>query len=192
MAASDKLKEMVEELRHDLSQVKEQVKELLPLKKNEEVLPVRRQPSEHPISALQRETNRLFEDFLRGSWSPFSSDLAPTGEVGGFGWPRIDIDESDRDFHITADLAGLDREDIDLSVGDGVLTIRGEKKHDNEDAGRHHYRRECFYGAFSRSVPIPADVDPAGISAKMKSGVLRVIMPKLEERASRDRKIPIG
>lgn len=193
MAVTDKLKGMVEELRRDLNEVKDQVKELLPLKKTESDLPVRQQTSGHPVAALQRETNRLFDDFLRGSLSTFPSAFAGFSDLStGAGWPRIDIDESEREVRVKADLAGIDRKDVDVSVADGVLTIRGEKKHDEEDVGRHHYRRERFYGSFSRSVQVPADVELEKIEAKMKDGVLQVTMPKLKDRQIRGRRISIG
>jgi len=193
MAVTDKLKGMVEELRRDLNEVKDQVKELLPLKKTESDLPVRQQTSGHPVAALQRETNRLFDDFLRGSLSTFPSAFAGFSDLStGAGWPRIDIDESEREVRVKADLAGIDRKDVDVSVADGVLTIRGEKKHDEEDVGRHHYRRERFYGSFSRSVQVPADVEIGRIEAKMKDGVLQVTMPKLKDRQIRGRRISIG
>jgi HSP20 family protein len=104
----------------------------------------------------------------------------------------MDIDESPKEVRIRVDLAGLDRNDVDVSVADGVLTIRGEKKHEDEDVGRHHYRRERFFGAFSRSVQIPADVDLDRIKAKMKKGVLQITMPKLGDRKTRGRRISIG
>lgn len=192
MAVTERLKEMVEELRNDLNEVKDQVKQLLPAKKDRDALLVRNQSDEHPIAALQRETNRLFDDFMRSWLSPMPMSLDRFGDIAGFAWPRIDIDESDREVRVTADLAGLDRDDVDVSVADGVLTIRGEKKHEDEDVGRHHYRRERFYGAFSRSVQVPADVDLDRIKAKMKRGVLRITMPKLKGRATRGRRITVG
>lgn len=193
MAVTDKLKGMVEELRQDLNEVKHQVKQLLPPGKSERDLPVRQKETDHPVAALQRETNRLFDDFLRGSLSPFSTPFSPFGELAaGAGWPRMDIDESPKEVRIRADLAGLDRDDVDVSVADGVLTIRGEKKYEDEDVGRYHYRRERFFGAFSRSVQIPADVDLDRIKAKMKKGVLQITMPKRGDRKTRGRRISIG
>jgi HSP20 family protein len=193
MAVTDKLKGMVEELRQDLNEVKDQVKQLLPLGKSERNLPVRHHEMDNPVLALQRETNRLFDDFLRGSLSPFSTAFSPFGDqAGGAGWPRMDIDESPKEVRIRADLAGLDRDDVDVSVADGVLTVRGEKNHEDEDVGRHHYRRERFFGTFSRSVQIPADVDLDRIQAKMKKGVLQITMPKLGDRKTRGRRISIG
>ena len=193
MAVTDRLKGMVEELRHDLNEVKDQVKQLLPLGKRENGLPVRHQTTDHPIMELQRETNRLFDDFLRGSLSPFPTAFTPLANpIAGTGWPRVDIDDSPKEVRIKADLAGMDRDDVDVSVADGVLTIRGEKKHEDENVARHSYRRECFYGAFSRSMHIPADVDLDRIKAKMKKGVLQITMPKLGDRKTRGRRISIG
>ena len=193
MAVTDKLKGMVEELRQDLNEVKDQVRQLLPLGKRERDLPVRHHETDHPVVALQRETNRLFDDFLLRSLSPSLTAVSPFGDLAaGVGWPRMDIDESPEEVRIRADLAGLDRDEVDVSLVDGVLTIRGEKKGEDEDIGRHHYRRERFYGAFSRSVQIPADVDLDRIKAKMKKGVLLITMPKLGDRETRGRRISIG
>lgn len=75
MTVIEKLKEMVEEPRQDLGEVKGQVRQLLPVKRAESELPVRYEASNHPIAALQRETNRLFDDFLRGSGRPFPWSL---------------------------------------------------------------------------------------------------------------------
>ena len=193
MAVTDKLRGMVEELRQDLNEVKDQVKQLLPLDTSEPEIPVRHKETNPPVLALQRETNRLFNDFLRGSLSPLPAAFSPFGELAaGAGWPRMDIDESPKEIRVRADLAGLERDDVDVTVADGVLTIRGEKKHEDEDVGRHHYRRECFFGAFSRSVQIPAEVDLDRIKAKMKRGVLQITMPKLGDRKTRGRRISIG
>ena len=193
MVVTEKLKAMVEELRQDLNEVKDQVRQLLPLGKRERDLPVRHHETDHPVVALQRETNRLFDDFLLRSLSPSLTAVSPFGDLAaGVGWPRMDIDESPEEVRIRADLAGLDRDEVDVSLVDGVLTIRGEKKGEDEDIGRHHYRRERFYGAFSRSVQIPADVDLDRIKAKMKKGVLLITMPKLGDRETRGRRISIG
>ena len=193
MVVTEKLKGMVEELRQDLNEVKDQVRQLLPLGKRERDLPVRHHETDHPVVALQRETNRLFDDFLLRSLSPSLTAVSPFGDLAaGVGWPRMDIDESPEEVRIRADLAGLDRDEVDVSLVDGVLTIRGEKKGEDEDIGRHHYRRERFYGAFSRSVQIPADVDLDRIKAKMKKGVLLITMPKLGDRETRGRRISIG
>ena len=193
MVVTEKLKGMVEELRQDLNEVKDQVRQLLPLGKRERDLPVRHHETDHPVVALQRETNRLFDDFLLRSLSPSLTAVSPFGDLAaGVGWPRMDIDESPEEVRIRADLAGLDRDEVDVSLADGVLTIRGEKKGEDEDIGRHHYRRERFYGAFSRSVQIPADVDLDRIKAKMKKGVLLITMPKLGDRETRGRRISIG
>lgn len=188
MAVTDKLKGMVEELRQDLNEVKDQVKRLLPLGKSEPELPVRQQTTDHPIVALQQETNRLFDEFLRQSMNPFSNAFVATAG----GWPRMDIEESPSEVHIKADLAGMDRDDVDVSVAEGVLTIRGEKQHDDQEAGRHHYRRERFYGTFSRSVQIPTAIDLDRIKARMKNGVLHIAIPKLEDHETTRRRVPIG
>ena len=191
MAVTDKLKGMVEELRQDLNEVKEQVRQLLPLGKDQQNVPVRRPAADHPIVALQQETNRLFDDFFRGSTSPLDGLASFAEPFSPSRWPRLDIDESARELRVRADVAGVDRKDVDVSVADGVLTIRGETSREQEDQGRRHFRRERFFGSFSRSFQIPADVDLDAIQAKMSNGVLDITMPKLGDRRTRGRRISI-
>ncbi len=147
-------------------------------------VPVRRE-EEHPVLALQDEVNRLFEDFWR-DWS-----LMPTRL---FGWetftPRMDVTEDDEAVRVSIELPGMDVEDVDVSLSQGVLTISGEKREEREDKGRHYYRMERSYGSFRRSIPLPAEIDEAKIEAVFKKGVLTVTLPKTAEARTR-RKIAV-
>jgi HSP20 family protein len=194
MAVTDKLKEMVEELRQDVGEMKGQLRQLVSGKdKSDSTLPVRHGGrDDHPLVAWQRDTERLLDQLWRGTLRPSAGSASPFSDMWGFEWPQVDIDETDTEVRVAAELPGLDQDDVDVTVADGVLTIRGEKRHEDERSSGHRYQRECFYGSFARSVPIPGEVDIDGITAKMKKGTLRISMPKLEGSKRRGRTITIS
>ena len=92
--------------------------------------------------------------------------------------PAVDVVEKENAFELTAELPGLDAKNIELSLQDDVLTIKGEK---NEEKTRDRFVSERRYGSFRRSLQLPVSVDPAKIEASYKSGVLSVKLPKSEE-----------
>jgi HSP20 family protein len=97
-------------------------------------------------------------------------------------YPNVDITESDSGYRISADLPGLSREDIKVSVEDGILSISGEKKQEFEKKEKdRYYHFERSYGKFCRSFSLPANVDNANIDAKYNNGVLEVLLKKTEE-----------
>ena len=120
-----------------------------------------------PFSALQREIDRLFDDFGRGF-----DGARPIA------FPKIDVGESDGEIEITAELPGLEQKDIDVSVSDNVLTVSGEKRTESERKDKAYSVTERSYGAFSRSIQLPAGVDTAQIKATVEKGVLKVVVPK--------------
>jgi HSP20 family protein len=95
--------------------------------------------------------------------------------------PRVDETEDEKAFHIQVELPGMDKEDVDITMANGLLTIRGEKKREEEEKGKDFYRKERSFGAFRRSLPIPADVDESKIDASFTKGVLYIELPKTEE-----------
>jgi HSP20 family protein len=143
-------------------------------------LPVRRE-DDHAVHTLHHEVNRLFEDFLRTPWEGLGSTSMMVGgdEVFGAVSPRIDMSESDKELVVKAELPGLMDKDIEVYVNHETLTIRGEKKQEKEENEKGWYRMERQYGSFSRSIPLPYEVDTDRIEALLKNGVLTVKMPKL-------------
>ncbi len=124
--------------------------------------------------------DRVFDNF----WN--DSDFVPDGEAGGRTFlPAVDILETDGAFVVTADLPGLNKDDIDVSIEDNVLTVSGERKFEkNEDEGT--FRRvERSYGTFRRSFALPRGVDPSKVEAKFEDGVLTLNLPKSELAKSR-------
>lgn len=144
---------------------------------------------ENPFYALRREIDDLFSDFFG----------APG--VGTFGWPAgdggalapdIDVSETDKAFEIAAELPGVDEKDIEVTVADGVLTVKGEKKAETEEKGKTWHRVERSYGAFQRSLSLPESARADKVSAKFDKGVLRISVPKRAEKRPPTRKISIG
>jgi len=129
----------------------------------------------HPLARLRGEMDQLFERFWRDPWSAGLSDLFPS--CSGLGL-RINLAESDHDVTVTAELPGINPEDVDISVSGNVLAIRGEKNEEKEDKKRDYHYVERSYGSFHRSVQLPSSVDPSQVDATYKNGVLTVTLAK--------------
>ena len=142
---------------------------------------------EDPFWSLQREMNRMFEDFARGF------DLAPWAGSGWEGFqPRIDVRETDDEVLVTAEMPGLDEKDFELSLEQGALTVKGEKRHEaeaKEGGSLRHLERS--YGAFERTVALPCEVEADKAKAAYRKGVLHVTLPKAPEARRQVRRIPI-
>jgi HSP20 family protein len=120
----------------------------------------------------------------------------------GVGWigsdilsPKVDIAESKDAIEVTAELPGVDEKDLDVTLANGMLTIRGEKKtardEQDKDKNKNWHLVERSYGSFSRAIPLPFDPDPAKIEAKFDKGVLHIHLPKPPEVAKKQQKIEI-
>jgi HSP20 family protein len=138
-----------------------------------------------PFGSLFREVQKTFEDFSRRSpVTGLGSDMLA---------PKIDITESKDAINVTAELPGVEEKDVDLTLADGVLTIRGEKKseRDEQDKDKSWHVVERSYGSFSRTISLPFDPDPAKVEAKFDKGVLHIHLPKPAEVAKKQQKIEI-
>ena len=140
------------------------------------------------LGSLFREIERTFDDFSR------RSPLAGFASFGnGDMMPKLDVSEGKDALEVTAELPGCSEKDIDVTLSEGVLTIRGEKKSERNETGkdRNWHVVERSYGSFSRSIPLPFAPDPAGVEARFDNGVLHVKLPKPPEVAKREKKIEI-
>ena len=124
----------------------------------------------------------MMEDFWKNSF-----DLGPFKEMG---FPVADISETEDAVEVKAELPGMDPKDIDVSLENGVLTIKGEKKFEDEQKKEDYHRIERSYGSFARSFRLPHEVDEAKVEATYKDGVLRLNLPKAE--SARPRRIEIA
>ena len=128
------------------------------------------------LASLRDEMNRLF-DF---SW--------PSRDTGLFsGWsPAMDVYDDKDAFVVTCELPGLKKEEIDIALHDGVLTVSGERKHERDlKQSGDAFRSERYFGKFQRSITLPAQVDSRKVKATYKDGVLEIELPKSEEAKPR-------
>lgn len=108
-----------------------------------------------------------------------------TTDIGVDWAPRIDLTESEESIEVKAELPGLESKDIDISVDRDILVIKGEKKREKEESGKHYHKVERHYGSFYRSLRLPVEVKMEKIDAKFKDGVLTITLPKSEESKKR-------
>jgi HSP20 family protein len=153
----------------------------------------------HPLETLREEVDRLFEDFGRGfgrfpfgrtgfALEPFWRTEASFGPT----LPAVDVVEKENAFEISAELPGLDEKDVEVTLADDVLTIRGEKKEEKEQKDKNYYRSERRFGSFQRVFELPPGVDQGKIEASFRNGVLKVVLPKTAEAQKKTKKIAIN
>ncbi|HWK61575.1 MAG TPA: Hsp20/alpha crystallin family protein [Eoetvoesiella sp.] len=144
--------------------------------------------TEHPFFSLQRDVNRLFDDMFKGFDIGFPSESL-AGTFSG-SWPRVEVLDGDQAVHVAAELPGMEEKDIEILLEDDVLTLRGEKRSQNEDAARQFSER--FYGKFERRIRLGYDIDEDKIQANFKNGVLNIVLPKDQAAQSRVKHIALN
>lgn len=162
-----------------------QIRDLIPWSRESGELS-RHRDGDHPLQGLQRDINRVFDDF----WSRFDRGAGGTHGLPSAA-PRTDVSETDDGVEVCVELPGMDEKDIDVSLGDGVLTIRGERKAEKEEEKKGYFLSERSYGSFYRSIPLPPGADTDKAEAKFKNGVLTITLPKTPEAREKVRKIAV-
>ena len=148
----------------------------------------------YPFESLRREMDRLFDEF---DWrSPFRRsvfDIEPLWrrELSWTATPAVDIVEKDKAYEVSAELPGMDENNIEVKVANGMLTIKGEKKEEKEEKRKDYYHSERRYGSFERRFLVPDGVDTSKIEASFKKGVLTVMLPKTAEAQAAEKKIAV-
>jgi HSP20 family protein len=149
------------------------IKDLVQWRPGRKSVPVRRD-GESPFTALQRDMNELFDRFFEGfCLEPFDW----THDLASFR-PRLDVSETDDEIQVSAELPGVDENDVEVSLSDDVLTIKGERRDEHEEKHKDWYRREQSYGFFHRAIPLPRGIDADKVHAEFKRGILTVTLPK--------------
>jgi HSP20 family protein len=163
------------------------VRDLIPWGRNRTSVPTNMQGGSEldPFVTLQREMNRVFDDMFRR----FDTGL-PSVFGGVQGWPSVEVNATDNEVRVSAELPGLDEKDVEILVDDGVLTIRGEKKSETDDKDRGFSER--YYGRFERRIALPFEVDEGKAEASFRNGVLTVALPKSPKAEEKAKRIPIG
>ena len=157
------------------------LKSLVPWSSNDRGNGVVRYRDDNPIMSMHREMNRLFDGFFRGIDEPLLGK-------GQFGWPHVDVRETDSQFKVCAELPGLEERDVEVTFADGVVTLKGEKRLE-EDAPLYSER---WAGAFERQIVIGDTADPDNVKATFKNGVLTVILAKKPEARRQVKRIEIN
>ncbi len=137
---------------------------------------------------MMEDMERRFEDILGRSWLPVWRRTPQAEEEEWM--PVVDIYEQGDMLKIKAELPGMKEEDIDVSVSEGNLILKGEKKTESEIKEEDYYRCERTYGSFYRSIPMPSNIDSEKVEANYENGVLEVSIPKTAE--SKTKKVPVS
>jgi HSP20 family protein len=162
------------------------IRDLIPWNWGKRQVPVRREQSE-PLRSLQNDINRAFDNFWRGFDLPWPS----TSSAWSVSMPNVDVSETDKEIEVTADLPGMDEKDIDVSLAEGLLTIRGEKKSEVEKKEKEYYLQERTFGSVERVIPLPDTVDLDSANATFKNGVLTIKLTKKPEAAASTKRITV-
>jgi len=133
---------------------------------------------------MRRDMDRFWDSFLEGG-------LRKRTEEGGEWFPSLDVAETKNELVVKAEVPGMDPKNIDISISDGVLTIKGEKKEEKEEKEADYHLVERSYGAFTRSIRLPAEAQSGKINASYKNGVLKLTLPKSEEAKKKEIKIKV-
>jgi HSP20 family protein len=142
------------------------------------------------FSAMRDEMDHVFDQFERGFLrrpSPWRRD----GRGSALMSPELDVRENPDAITIEAELPGVDEKDISVTVANGMLTIKGEKKQEKEERNENYYLAERSYGTFQRSLRLPESIDDSKVEAKFAKGVLKITAAKRPEAVKAERRIEI-
>ena len=132
------------------------------------------------LSSIRRQMDRLLDTLFEREEGP-----------AGIWAPEIDVSENSEEFVVKADIPGISEKDLSVTLSGDNLIIKGERKEEKEEKGKHFHRVERRYGSFQRSIPIPVAVDPDKIKAEYSNGVLEIHLPKTAEAKPKEIKISV-
>lgn len=138
----------------------------------------------NPMLSFQKEMNHLFNRFFDEPFLGFAT-LQETFT------PKVNLVENDKNFMVTAELPGMEEKDVDVSLDENVLTIKGEKKKSSEEKNQNWHRTESSYGYFQRVLPLPKEIMADKVEASFKNGVLNITLPKNANPKAQGKKIAI-
>ena len=136
--------------------------------------------------------HRHIDELLSNTWLSRTWPVAAAGS--GVVVPSIDVTEDDRQIVATAELPGLEEKDVEVTLADNVLTIRGEKKseHEEKDEKKNYHLLERSYGSFRRAIAFDSEIDAKAVKATFDKGVLKVVLPKSAQQPAKSTRIEIG
>lgn len=159
-----------------------QIKDLIPWARKDHA-PEPKTDDQNPLATLQREMNRVFESF----WNRFGDLDWPWGG----GDAKSDVVETKDAVEVSVELPGMEMKDIEVSVTDDMLTVKGEKKVERQEEKKGYYLSERSYGAIYRTIPLPPGVDGEKAEASFKNGVLTIRLPQTPEAQAKVKRIEV-
>lgn len=150
-----------------------------------------------PWQSFRQEMNRLMNQFDMGfRWPSLGRvfDVSPISAGGAsfeFNAPLVDVAEDDKSYTLTAELPGLEQKDIEVTLSNHRLTLKGEKRQEKEEKDKSYYLSERCYGSFERSFTLPDEIDAEKLSATFSKGVLTITLPKTAEAQKQKKTIEV-
>lgn len=135
-----------------------------------------------PFRAVRPRDDR-FDDFFRGFFQP--------GEDGALE-PAAEVSETDGEVTIKLQVPGVEKDQVTVSVTDDMLSVRGEVRKEKEEKKKNFFRQEIRYGAFERTLRLPAEVDGGHATAELKNGILQIVLPKTKQPKAHQVKVAVG
>jgi HSP20 family protein len=162
------------------------VRDLIPWNRGTQAPSVFRGSDMDPFLSLHRNVNRLIDEVFRGFDTPsaFGQMMTRNGT-----WPTVEVSENDKEIRVIAEVPGLEEKDIEVTLDDGVLVIRGERKSETEDKDRQFSER--YYGRFERRLALGHEVEEDKVDAKFNNGVLLITLPKTAKAQASAKRIAI-
>lgn len=139
---------------------------------------MRWEPTFKGLTELRNEMDRIFESFFGERFPTFKDEISLA--------PAIEVSETDNEIIVKAAVPGVDKKDLNISILDNNLIIKGEVKREKEEKKKNYYKQEIAYGSFSRTIPLPAEVKVDEIKANMKNGVVTITVPKAEKAKAKE------
>jgi HSP20 family protein len=139
---------------------------------------------EFSLGSFRKEMDRLFDEFMGERW--------PSLFEPGVITPPVEVGETPEEVFVNVQVPGLTKEDLDLELSDRALTVSGEVKEEKEDKKKNYYLQEIRYGRFSRTIPLPGEVEVDKATAELEKGMLMVHIPKTEKARKRAVTVPIN
>jgi HSP20 family protein len=150
-------------------------------KKEDNNLPVEKMPPSRALSPFE-EMDRMFEEFFPRRWmQPFRWEMPHWPELAELKMPKVDVIDHETEVVVKAELPGVQKDDLDISVSNNSVTIKGSTSHEEKEEKGNYYRREISRGSFTRTVALPADVDSDKARASFNDGILVLTLPKVEK-----------
>lgn len=146
-------------------------------------------PSIHPIADMEK----AFDRFFGRRWPALLSWDTPAVntlfEIEGQRLPSLDVIDRDSEVIVRAEIPGIEKKDLNISLADNILTIKGQTRTESEEEKGDYYRHEISTSSFARSVSVPGTVDDANVVANLKDGILEIKLPKIESSKRRSIKV---